>query len=160
MYHHYKHSIKPSHPIDSFRGFIEEFCLFSNRSEALVKPQKYFFFTTWRLFDAYLTPILHNDLLYLTLDCCRIGWPGLCFCFLCLYLPYAQPTELISGFGFVSYFHPYTPPPRVMGCGVAEATGLGFVCFAVNPSALSANRVRVLFVSLIIHSYPCPHFIF
>ena len=29
-----------------------------------------------------------------------------------------------------------------MGCGAAEATGLGFVCFAiVNPRVLSANRV-------------------
>ena len=30
----------------------------------------------------------------------------------------------------------------VMGCGAAEATGLGFVCFVViNPPVLSANRV-------------------
>ena len=29
-----------------------------------------------------------------------------------------------------------------MGCGAAEATGLGFVCFVViNPRVLSANRV-------------------
>ena len=28
-----------------------------------------------------------------------------------------------------------------MGCGTAEATGLGFVCFAINPCVLSANRV-------------------
>ena len=31
---------------------------------------------------------------------------------------------------------------RVIGCGAAEATGMGFVCFvAINPCVLSANRV-------------------
>ena len=35
----------------------------------------------------------------------------------------------------------FTPPP-VMGCGAAEATGLGFVCFVViNPCVSSVNRV-------------------
>ena len=58
---------------------------------------------------------------------------------------------------FVQYalffsIHLTSPPPPllhssyvyagVMGCGAAEATGLGFVCFAViNPRVLSANRV-------------------
>ena len=33
-----------------------------------------------------------------------------------------------------------SPPAGVMGCGAAEATGLGFVCFVViNPRVLSAN---------------------
>ena len=33
-----------------------------------------------------------------------------------------------------------------MGCGVSEATGLGFVCFVVlNPRMLSANRVDLGF---------------
>ena len=33
----------------------------------------------------------------------------------------------------------------VMGCGAAEATGLGFVCFVViNPCVLSANKVMIL----------------
>ena len=35
------------------------------------------------------------------------------------------------------YFLIYPPPPYagVMGCGAAEATGLGFICFVViNPS--------------------------
>ena len=37
---------------------------------------------------------------------------------------------------------PPPPPAGVMGCGAAEATGLGFVCFVVlNPRVLSANRV-------------------
>ena len=34
-----------------------------------------------------------------------------------------------------------------MGCGAAEATGLGFVCFVViNPCVLSANRVFFWFI--------------
>ena len=41
-----------------------------------------------------------------------------------------------------------SPPPYagVMGCGAAEVTGLGFVCFVVlNPRVLSANRVVLSF---------------
>ena len=61
-----------------------------------------------------------------------------------------------------SLFVEYVPPPvsmqpkvsnhflvsyGVMGCGAAEATGLGFVCFGViNPRVLSANRVDLAFV--------------
>ena len=42
------------------------------------------------------------------------------------------------------------PPPWVMGCGAAEATGLGFVCFVViNPCVLSANRVDLVFFCFI-----------
>ena len=37
----------------------------------------------------------------------------------------------------------------VMGCGAAEATGLGFVCFAaINPRVLSANRDDLGFLFL------------
>ena len=37
-----------------------------------------------------------------------------------------------------------------MGCGAAEATGLGFVCFVViSPCVLSANRVDLGFFCFI-----------
>ena len=69
------------------------------------------------------------------------------------------------------YFLQFTPPPRhtgvmglpsifilhtgVMGCGTAEATGLGFVCFVVNnPRVLSANRVDLGFF---VYSAPPSH---
>mgnify|MGYP003571725524 CR=1 FL=1 len=50
------------------------------------------------------------------------------------------------------------PPLRVMGCGDADATCLGFICFVVvNPYVLSANRVDLgFFVSLIFQFYPPP----
>ena len=46
----------------------------------------------------------------------------------------------------------------VMGCGGAEAIGLGFVCFVViNPRVLSANRVDLSSFSFIIFQfYPPP----
>ena len=45
-----------------------------------------------------------------------------------------------------------------MGCGAAEATGLGFVCFVViNPRVLLANRVDLtFFVSYISNFTPPP----
>mgnify|MGYP003571746643 CR=1 FL=1 len=47
---------------------------------------------------------------------------------------------------FLFQFHP-------MGCGAAEATGLGFVCFVViNPCVLSANRVDLGF--FLFHKFP------
>ena len=53
-----------------------------------------------------------------------------------------------TGLGFVG----------VMGCGAAEATGLGFVCFVViNPCVLSANRVDFgLFCFINFPIYPPP----
>ena len=40
-----------------------------------------------------------------------------------------------------------------MGCGAAEATGLGFVCFAViNPRVLSTHRVDLGF--FLFHKFP------
>ena len=43
-----------------------------------------------------------------------------------------------------------------MGCGAAEATGLGFVCFVVlNPHVLSANRVDLGFSCFI--KFPILH---
>ena len=57
----------------------------------------------------------------------------------------------------------YIPPPLLVvivrwsdGCGAAEATGLGFVCFVViNPCVLSANSVDLdFFVSLIVPISP------
>ena len=47
----------------------------------------------------------------------------------------------------IRYILSQTPPLRTaIGCGAAEATGLGFVCFVViNPRVLSANRVDLDF---------------
>ena len=58
---------------------------------------------------------------------------------------------------FVILMYIDSPPPSgVMGCGVAEATGLAFVCFVINPLVVS-NRVDFgLFVSSILQLYPPP----
>ena len=46
----------------------------------------------------------------------------------------------------------------MMGCGVAEASGLGFFCFGViNPHVLSANGVDFGFFLFYKFSNPPPH---
>ena len=59
----------------------------------------------------------------------------------------------------VSIYILYHPHPLVRwseGCGAAEATGLGFVCFVVlNPRVLSANRVDLGFFFLLL-LFPWP----
>ena len=53
--------------------------------------------------------------------------------------------------------NPSTPKVAPLGCGAAEATGPGFVCFAViNPCVLSANRVDLVFLFHNFQFYPPP----
>ena len=44
----------------------------------------------------------------------------------------------------------------MIGCGAAEETGLGFVCFVVNPRVLSAYRVDFLFHKIFNFTPPPP----
>ena len=56
--------------------------------------------------------------------------------------PNALPIELILCSFFLLHKFSHFTYAGVMGCGAAEAIGLGFVCFVViNPRVLSANRV-------------------
>ena len=67
----------------------------------------------------------------------------------------ATQISKFCGWARLIYFV-YPPPPhitRVMGCGAAEATGLGFVCILViNPRVLSANRI----LGFLFHKFPPP----
>ena len=64
---------------------------------------------------------------------------------------------------FLLIFQFYSVTPIFMGCGTAEATGLGFVCFVViNACVLSANRVDFglfCFKNCPILSNPSPYLI-